>query len=90
LKIYFSPPHLLIVSPKTNNFTVENRVKLVGKTEKDAMITIIGERIYQNKDGIFTYELPLNEGENKLVIELTGANGKKTTVEKIFIKKTPK
>ncbi len=89
LKIYFSPPSYKLISPKTSDFTIEKKVRIVGKTDKDTAIVIAGERVYQNKEGIFTYEYSLNEGENKLIINLTGANGKKTTVEKIFFKKTP-
>lgn len=89
LKTYFSPPTFTLLSPKVNNFTIEKKVKIVGKTDKDTAVVIAGERIYQNKEGIFTYEYSLNEGENKLIINLTGANGKKTTIEKIFFKKMP-
>ena len=89
LKTYFSPPDITILSPTKINFSVEKSVRIIGKTEKDTSIIIAGERIYQNKDGVFTYEYSLNEGKNKLIINLTGANGKKTTFEKIFIKKTP-
>lgn len=89
LKTYFSPPGVVILSPTKANFSVEKNVKITGKTEKDTSITIAGERIYQNKTGIFVYEYPLNEGENKLVINLIGANGKKTTFEKTFYRKTP-
>ncbi|MEK7597523.1 MAG: helix-turn-helix domain-containing protein [Patescibacteria group bacterium] len=89
LKIYFSPPNITILSPTKTNFSVEKNVRIIGKTEKDTSVTIAGERIYQNKEGVFVYEYPLNEGENKLVINLIGANGKKTTFEKTFFKKTP-
>lgn len=87
LLLYFVPPNLTILSPKTSSFTREDKVKILGKTDKDAMVVISGQRIYQNKDGIFEYDFPLRDGDNKLVIELTGANGKKTQVEKTFIKK---
>jgi len=89
LKTYFSPPSMIILSPTKTNFSVEKNVKITGKTEKDTSITIAGERIYQNKEGVFIYEYSLKEGENKLVINLIGANGKKTTMEKVFFKKTP-
>ena len=89
LKIYFSPPSFILLAPKVKNFTIEKNVRITGKTDKDTMVTIVNERIYQNKDGIFTYEFFLNEGENKIIINLTGANGKKTTIQKIFFKKTP-
>lgn len=89
LKTYFSPPAFKLISPANKNFSIEKNIKIIGKTEKDTSVTIGGERIYQNKDGIFNYEFPLKEGENKLIIDLLGANGKKTIVENIFIKKTP-
>ncbi|MDO9028296.1 MAG: helix-turn-helix domain-containing protein [Candidatus Roizmanbacteria bacterium] len=89
LKIYFSPPSFTFLTPKVKNFTIEKSVKISGKTDKDTMITIAGERIYQNKEGVFIYDYSLNEGNNKLIINLTGANGKKTTIEKTFFKKTP-
>ncbi|HEX7542561.1 MAG TPA: helix-turn-helix domain-containing protein [Patescibacteria group bacterium] len=89
LKTYFSPPSFTLLSPMKQNFSIEKNVKIIGKTEKDTSVTIAGERIYQNKEGIFTYDYSLNEGENKLIINLTGANGKNTAVEQTFFKKTP-
>jgi len=89
LKIYFSPPSFTLITPTVNNFTIEKNIKITGKTDKDTSVTIAGERIYQNKEGIFMYEYSINEGENKLIIDLVGANGKKTTIEKTFYKKTP-
>lgn len=89
LKIYFSPPDFTLLTPVKTNFSVEKNIKISGQTEKDTSVTIAGERIYQDKNGIFIYEFPLNEGENKITINLVGANGKKTTIEKTFFKKTP-
>lgn len=89
LKIYFSPPAFTLISPTKINFSVEKNIKISGKTDKDTSVTIAGERIYPNKSGVFTYEYSLNEGENRITINLIGANGKKTTVEKTFFKKTP-
>lgn len=90
LYLYFSPPRVEILSPKKIFFTREEKIKIVGKTDVYTSIFIFDRRIYQNKEGIFEYEFPLKEGENKLIIELRGANGKKTIVEKKFIKKSPK
>lgn len=88
LKLYFSPPKLTIIAPKERSFFREDRVKIIGETEKDAMVVISGARVYQNKEGIFEYDFPLHDGENKLTIELTGANGRKSKVEKVFIKRS--
>jgi cytoskeletal protein RodZ len=89
LKTYFSPPSLTLLKPTVNYFTIEKNIKITGKTDKDTSITIFGERVYQNKEGTFTYEYSINEGKNKLIINLIGANGKKATFEKTFFKKTP-
>ncbi len=87
LKQYFSPPVVEILSPKTTNFTNEDRVKIIGKTEKDAAVTIFGERIYQNSDGIFKYEFPLKKGKNELSIEVVGANGRKEIIKETYLRK---
>ncbi|OGK35311.1 hypothetical protein A3F58_03405 [Candidatus Roizmanbacteria bacterium RIFCSPHIGHO2_12_FULL_37_9b] len=84
LKLYFSPPKINIVSPKSDVFKKEDRIKILGQTEKDAAITIFGERVYQNKEGIFEFQFPLHKGQNELVIEAVGANGKKTIFKKIY------
>jgi cytoskeletal protein RodZ len=88
LKQYFSPPKLVILSPKKTTFFREDRIKISAKTEKDATVVISGERIYQNTEGVFEYTFPLNIGKNILIIDLTGANGRKTKIENIFIRES--
>lgn len=83
---YFKPPIVQILSPSTNTFKRVPIIKVIGKTEKEAVITIMGERVYQNKEGVFEYIMPLKQKENSLSIEVVGANGKKTILEKKFIK----
>lgn len=89
LKAYLSPPELTIISPQKSVFSIEDRVQFVAKTDKDAAVTISGERIYQDKYGVFEYDLPLKNGKNILTIEIVGANGKKTTIIKTYVKNNP-
>ncbi len=84
--IYFSPPKLEILSPKQTVFKTEEKIKIIGKTDKEALIIIGNQRIYQNKEGVFEYDFPLKKGENILKIELTGVNGRKSIIEKKYIK----
>jgi cytoskeletal protein RodZ len=86
LNLYFSPPRLDIIQPTTNTFKREERIKIIGKTEKEASILILGERVYQNKEGIFEYYFPLKIGDNQLQIEVVGANGKKSIIKKDYIR----
>ena len=81
---YLKPPAVQIVSPIQDTFKREVTIKIVGKTEKEAAVTILGERIYLNNEGIFEYIMPLKQKENSIVIEVVGANGKKTVLKKIF------
>jgi len=89
IKIFLTPPKIVLLSPKTDTFYNENLIKIVGKTEKETSINIFGEKVYPNQDGIFEYNFPLKKGQNELIIELVGANGKKTVFKKIFYKKSP-
>lgn len=82
---FISPPKVEILSPDTDVFKNQDRVRIVGLTEKEAVVKIFGERIYQNDKGIFNYDLPLKQGKNTLNIEITGANGKKTSLKKVYI-----
>lgn len=83
---YLRPPQIELLSPTQTVFRHDVVVKVIAKTEKEATITIFGERVYQNKEGIFEFMFPLGNGDNKLRIEVVGANGKKTVLEKIFKK----
>ena len=84
LKVYFSPPKLTIIEPKTSEFVKKDKIEIWGKTEKDAAVSIFGERIYQDKEGMFVYHFPLHPGKNELVIEVIGANGRKNVIKRIF------
>ena len=86
LNLYFSPPKITILSPKTEVILKNDRVKILAKTEKDAAVTVLGERIYQNSDGLFEFEFPLKIGKNEIIIEVVGANGKKAVFKKKFFR----
>lgn len=86
LKLFLSPPHIIIISPKQTVFKSEKKVELVGKTEKESIVTVNGERVYQNRENVFRIFIPLANAENKVVIEVVGANGKKTVLHKTLKK----
>ncbi|MCX6733134.1 MAG: helix-turn-helix domain-containing protein [Candidatus Roizmanbacteria bacterium] len=83
---FLKPPTIQIVSPQSSTFKRERTIKIIGKTDKEAVITIMGERVYQNKEGVFEYVMPLKQKINPISIEVIGANGKKTILEKTFTK----
>lgn len=85
LRLFLLPPAVTIISPVEKTFRSIEQIRITGKTEKDASVTIFGERVYQDKEGIFRYDFPLKKGKNRIDIEVTGANGKKSTLQKEFV-----
>lgn len=87
IRNYLSPPKVIIVAPTQTVFYREDKIKVLGKTEKEALIMVRGERVYPNLEGEFEFQYPLKPGNNEVKIEVTGANGKKTIITKNYIKK---
>ena len=85
LTLYLAPPSVILLTPKGDVFRSTEKITITGKTEKDATATVMGDRLFLNKDGIFTYDLPLRKGKNYFSVEVTGANGKKTSLQKTYI-----
>lgn len=82
---YLKPPTIVITTPTQTTFRNVDRLTIKGKTEKEASVQIRGEQIFIDKDGNFSYDFPLQKGSNKISIDVTGGNGKKTIMEKEFI-----
>ncbi|OGK22031.1 hypothetical protein A3C23_03025 [Candidatus Roizmanbacteria bacterium RIFCSPHIGHO2_02_FULL_37_13b] len=87
LKLLFSTPNVEILSPTKNLFIKEEFVELVGKTDKETIIIVNGEKIIPDKNSIFRTKIPLAAEVNKVVIEVTGANGRKTILTRYFERK---
>ncbi len=85
--LYLKPPSLSVVIPQEEVTKNVDRIQISGSTEKESVLTINGERVYLNKDGGFAYTVPIKQRKNKIVFEVTGANGKKTQLEKVVMKK---
>src|SRR3989338_267504 len=89
LKLYFKRPTIEILTPKTAAFKREKKIELKGKVEKESIITVNGERVYQDEDNIFTVSIPLPKSRNEVIIEVVGASGRKTVMKRIFTTTTP-
>lgn len=86
LRMYVSAPQVVIMSPTESTFKRIEKIQIIGKTDKESLITFFGDRIYQNKEGIFEFDFPLTTQKNTLILEIVGANGKKTIFKKEFIR----
>lgn len=86
LSLYFKPPKVEIISPKINQIRRSSLIKIIGKTEKESQVSIAGQRVYQDDKGVFEFDYPLKKGINTIIIEVIGANGKKTILKKEIFK----
>ncbi len=86
IKLFFSPPYVTILQPQKTQFRREDKIDLVGKTDKEAIVLINGERVFLDKNNVFRVTIPLASAINEITIEVTGANGKKTILKRVFEK----
>ncbi len=59
--------------------TSKTKVKLTGKTSLAATVMVNGILIRPDSSGQFSFDVPLQEGKNRLVVTSTDASGKTTT-----------
>lgn len=76
------PPELLIESTEDEAVVSEERIAIVGQTEKGAILTINGQRVILDSEGKFNYPLRLSEGENRVLIIARDAAGNESKIEK--------
>ncbi|OGK14775.1 hypothetical protein A3H80_05215 [Candidatus Roizmanbacteria bacterium RIFCSPLOWO2_02_FULL_37_19] len=86
LKLYYTPPKVVIIEPKQTLFS-KDKITLKGSTEKDSTILVNEEEVFLNEKNIFETEIPLPDEKNEVIIEVIGANGRKTVVKKVYLKK---
>jgi len=75
--LQFSQPPSLVVSWPAKEQTASS-VKIVGTTSEDAVVRINRDLVVV-RDGSFSKEIFLNTGENLIIIEAKGRNGKEIT-----------
>ncbi len=87
LFLYLKPPSVKILQPKNSPTTTKKTSFIIkGKVEKDSQVLINDQSIKVDKNGSFSYKVPLFTGENKFLIKVIGSNGK-TTEKEVLIKK---
>lgn len=83
--IFLSPPEIYISAPEKRIFRNLAKIEIVGKTQKDSVVTIFNEQIFPDDSGVFHYSFPLKKGNNPILINVKGANGKESNLQDVFI-----
>jgi len=78
-----TPPELEISEPTEETVVSgeEGKITLKGKTEEKASLTVNDHLVIVNFEGNFEYPLPLNEGENQIIVIATDKAGNQTKKE---------
>lgn len=78
-----APPSLKIISPSDGqSFSKDQNVLDVkGTTDSDVKVTVNGFRAITDDEGYFSYRLPLQNGENKIIIVAQDSAGNKSEKE---------
>lgn len=79
-----TPPSLDVTSPSDNQTISDdnNIVNVSGKSDSDTTVTVNDRLVVVQSDGSFTYQYPLNQGENKLKIVATDVAGNQTIIDR--------
>lgn len=81
----FTPPKLEIIAPIQDYLPPRTeKFELVGRTEKDAIVEVNGQRYMINENNQFAVKIPVVDKKAKITIKIIGANGKETITTRIF------
>ena len=79
LYLYFKPPSLKVLSPLNSSIKTKKSYYLIkGRVEQDSELKINNSIVLPDNKGAFEYKVNLFKGENKIILQATGPNGRKT------------
>jgi hypothetical protein len=84
VRVKRTPPALELTSPQDNTTVTgdSNLVRVSGKTEEDASVSINGRFAVVHSDGTFSYDYPLSGGDNTLKVVAIDPAGNQATIER--------
>lgn len=77
---FIRPPELEVISPKSNEVLHDNKVKILGKTTTDVLLTVNNQPIILDQDGSFITELEISKDTKEIKFIATSRSGKTTEV----------
>lgn len=84
VRLYTRPPELAIIAPKSDVIDRVASFMLVGRVEEDSTVTVNGHAVVPDDQHIFRVKIPLLKSSETVKIEVIGANGRKTILEKVY------
>lgn len=81
-KKFTSPPNLSVNMPEQNQTIQKNEVKVLGKTDSDAVVTVNNQPVLTSSDGDFEVEIQITKETNEILVKATSRSGKETIVRR--------
>jgi hypothetical protein len=78
--ILTGPPSLTWDRPADNTVVNEESVEVSGHTDPEATLSVNGQLIALDKNGLFYFRVPVTAGSNKITIIAIGKSGKTNTI----------
>jgi len=79
---YTNPPNLIITSPKDGETVQTESIEVVGKTDRDTVVSLNNRKIAVTDTGDFKSTVTLTPGINTIVIDSVSKHGKKRTLSR--------
>lgn len=83
---FLRPPEIRLISPLETEFKRIEKITVRGWAEDETVITINGNEVYLDENNEFAADVPLIEANTKVTIIATGANGKQSSIERVYKK----
>jgi len=81
-KKFVSPPNLVVDLPEENQTILQNKVRVLGKTDSDAVITVNNQPVLISNDGDFEVKLQITSETNEIFIKAVSRSGKETVIRR--------
>ncbi len=87
--LYIAPPKLDILQPENAVEITEKEVKVIGKTDSDATLTVNNQQVLVSETGEFSDKISVGKDTKNLVFVSRSRYGKETVVVREIIPKLP-
>ena len=79
---FVSPPFLQIDTPKENQILKDRNVKVIGRTDGEAVVTVNNQPVLTTSEGDFELDLQIISETREIVVKAVSRSGKETIIRR--------
>jgi len=81
-KRFVSSPKLSVILPEENQIINQNKVKVTGNTDTDAVITVNNQPVLTSSEGYFETEIQITKETYEIIVKAISRSGKETLIRR--------